>query len=148
MKHFLLIWFIVLASVACDRPAHVLPVNNTGQIQSATPSPIITVDSAYENRASNISVEGQGTMVKVLADDTNGSRHQKFLVNVANGKTLLFAHNLDLAPRVENIKIGDQISFRGEYVYNPKGGVIHWTHKDTLGEHVTEWIKHNDKTYE
>jgi hypothetical protein len=148
MKHILLIWFIVLASVACDRPTHVLPVNNTEQAQSATPSTIITVDSAYENRSSNISVEGQGTVVKVLADDDNGSRHQKFLVKVASGKILLFAHNIDLAPRIENIKIGDQISFRGEYVFNPKGGVIHWTHKDPRGEHVDGWIKYNDKTYE
>jgi hypothetical protein len=150
MKHFLLIWFIVLASVACDRATPALPVNNTEQAQSGTPSanPIITVDSAYENRASNISVEGQGTVVKVLADDTNGSRHQKFLVKVASGKTLLFAHNIDLAQRVEDIKIGDQISFRGEYVFNPKGGVIHWTHKDPRGKHVAGWIKHNDKTYQ
>jgi hypothetical protein len=148
MKHFLLIWFIVLASVACDRPTHVLPVNNTEQVQSATPSTIITVDSAYETRSSNISVEGQGAVVKVLADDTNGSRHQKFLVKVASGIILLFTHNIDLAPRVVNIKIGDPITFRGEYVFNPKGGVIHWTHKDPRGEHVTGWIKHNDKTYE
>lgn len=107
-----------------------------------------SVDELYAAKASDVAVEDSGKVVKLLADDNKGSRHQKFLVKVASGKTLLFAHNIDLAPRIDEIQVGDEISFRGEYVYNPKGGVVHWTHHDPKGRHHAGWIKLNGKTYE
>ncbi len=102
----------------------------------------------YAAKKSNAQIEDSGTVAKILADDNRGSRHQKFLVKVATGQTLLFAHNIDLAPRVDAINVGDTIEFRGEYEYNPKGGVVHWTHKDPRGKHYAGWILHNGKRYE
>lgn len=160
MKKLFVILLIAFASAACDRSAHTAPASRPEQTearlqaevrlqaQAARTNPNASIEAAYENRASNIDVEGQGIVVKLLMDDNNGSRHQKFLVKIANGKTLLFAHNIDLAPRVADIKIGDEVTFRGEYVFNPKGGIIHWTHKDARNEHVAGWIKHNGKTYQ
>lgn len=154
MKKLLLALLIVFTSVACDRAVHTAPANRSEQTEvrqqarAASANPNASIEAAYENRASNIDVEGQGIVVKLLADDNNGSRHQKFLVKIASGKTLLFAHNIDLAPRIEDIKIGDEVTFRGEYVFNPKGGVIHWTHHDPRGEHVAGWITHNGQKYE
>jgi hypothetical protein len=154
IQKLLLILLFAITSVACDRTAYTVPVNKSEQAEvQAQPvtgdaHSILSVDSAYEDRLSNVSIEGQGMVVKILADDNNGSRHQKFLVKIANGKTLLFAHNIDLALRIEDIKIGDEVTFRGEYVFNPKGGVIHWTHHDPRGEHVAGWIKHNGQKYE
>ena len=87
-------------------------------------------------------------MKKLLADDNKGSRHQKFLVTISDEQTLLFAHNIDLAPRLDALAVGDALSFRGEYVYNPKGGVMHWTHHDPQGGNKVGWIKHNGKVYE
>ena len=110
---------------------------------------------AFKHKKSDIFVEGAGVVKKLLADDNKGSRHQKFLVSISPEQTLLFAHNIDLAPRVENLQVGDEVAFKGEYVYNPKGGVIHWTHKNPQGEIRTPqgetkagWIKHNGKIYE
>ena len=103
---------------------------------------------AFKHKKSDIFVEGAGVVKKLLADDNKGSRHQKFLVSISPEQTLLFAHNIDLAPRVENLKIGDAMTFKGEYVYNPKGGVMHWTHHDPDGNQQGGWIKHNGKTYE
>ena len=110
---------------------------------------------AFKHKKSDIFVEGSGVVKKLLADDNKGSRHQKFLVSISPEQTLLFAHNIDLAPRVENLQIGDTVVFKGEYVYNPKGGVIHWTHKNPQGEIRTPqletkagWIKHNGKIYQ
>lgn len=103
---------------------------------------------AFKNKKSDIFVEGSGIVKKLLADDIKGSRHQKFLVSISPEQTLLFAHNIDLAPRIENLKIGDPVTFNGEYVYNPKGGVMHWTHKDPDGGIKAGWIKHNGKIYE
>ena len=102
----------------------------------------------YSAKISDAQVQDNGKVVKILADDNRGSRHQKFLVRIASGQTLLFAHNIDLAPRIDDIQVGDFISFRGEYVYNPKGGVVHWTHLDPQGRHFGGWIKHNGNTYQ
>jgi hypothetical protein len=107
----------------------------------------VSVVQAFERKQSNVWVEGSGSVKKLLADDTNGSRHQKFLVSISDRQTLLFAHNIDLAPRLDELKVGDTVAFKGEYIYNPKGGVLHWTHHDPDG-HNSGWIKYNGKTYE
>ncbi|MGZ8271201.1 MAG: DUF3465 domain-containing protein [Methylophilus sp.] len=107
-----------------------------------------SVKQAFERKQSNVWVEGSGSIKKLLVDDNNGSRHQKFLVSVSDKQTLLFAHNIDLAPRLDTLQVGDTIDFRGEYVYNPKGGVVHWTHRDPQGGIEAGWIKYNGKTYE
>lgn len=134
-------------SVTSDLAANDVPVN-----VEVSNSALI---EAFKHKKSDIFVEGAGVVKKLLADDNKGSRHQKFLVSVSPEQTLLFAHNIDLAPRVENLKIGDAVVFKGEYVYNPKGGVMHWTHKDPQGENKKHqdkqsggWIKHNGKIYE
>ena len=45
-------------------------------------------------------VEATGVVEKVLPDDTEGSPHQKFIVRLPTGHTVLIAHNIELAPRV------------------------------------------------
>jgi len=102
---------------------------------------------AYANRRGDIQVEGRGRVVKVLRDDTDGSRHQRFIVELGSGQTVLISHNIDLAPRVEGLRAGDEVTFFGEYEWNPQGGVIHWTHHDPAGRHVDGWIRHRGKTY-
>ena len=102
---------------------------------------------AFASRASDIQVEGEGAVIRVLPDDLNGSRHQRFIVQLASGQTLLITHNIDIAPRVDGLDEGDSVRFNGEYVWNEKGGVIHWTHHDPGGRHVSGWLMHNGKTY-
>jgi hypothetical protein len=114
---------------------------------SATDSSRILGD-AYSQRASNLQVEGNGVVSRVLTDDNNGSRHQRFILTLASGQTLLVAHNIDLAPRVASIAPGDRVDFFGEYEWNAQGGVIHWTHKDPQGRHVAGWLRHNGRTYQ
>ena len=106
------------------------------------------IGSAFATGASNIQVEGEGTVIRVLPDDLNGRRHQRFLVQLASRQTLLITHNIDIAPRVDELEAGDSVRFNGEYVWNEKGGVIHWTHHDPQGRHVSGWIKHKGKTYQ
>lgn len=106
-----------------------------------------SIGRAFATRASGIKVEGEGTVLRVLPDDLNGSRHQRFIVELASGQTLLIAHNIDIAPRIDGLEAGDSVRFYGEYVWNAKGGVIHWTHRDPLGKHVSGWLVHNGKTY-
>ncbi len=104
----------------------------------------------YKNKQSNVWVEGSGEVIKLLKDDTRGSQHQRFLVKLSmrEKQTLLFAHNIDLAPRINSLQVGDTITFKGEYEYNPKGGVVHWTHHDPDGDIAGGWIKHEGTVYE
>jgi hypothetical protein len=93
-------------------------------------------------------MQGRGTVTRVLADDNDGDRHQRFILRLDSGQTLLIAHNIDLAPRVAGLKEGDVVEFNGGYEWNDKGGVIHWTHKDPRGQHVAGWLKHQGRTYQ
>ena len=103
---------------------------------------------AFEQRQNDLQVRGQGVVVKVLSDDNKGSRHQRFILKLDNNQTLLVAHNIDLAPRVANLRSGDTVEFFGEYEWTERGGVIHWTHHDPGGRHVGGWLKLQGKTYE
>jgi hypothetical protein len=103
---------------------------------------------AYKNHQSNVQVKGSGKVIRILCDDNQGSRHQKFILKLSSGNTILIAHNIDLAPRINSISKGDTVQFHGEYEWNKKGGVVHWTHKDPNGHHAGGWLKHNGKTYQ
>ncbi len=107
-----------------------------------------SVTTAFERRKSDVQVEGKGIVTRVLSDDHEGSRHQRFIVQLASGQTVLIQHNIDLAPRVADLKEGDTISFFGEYVWNEQGGLVHWTHNDPAGKHVGGWIRRNGKIYQ
>ncbi|CAH1588921.1 conserved exported hypothetical protein [Vibrio owensii] len=103
---------------------------------------------AYQSQQSDVQVRGSGVVIRVLGDDNVGSRHQKFILKLESRQTLLVAHNIDLAPRVANLNVGDRIEFNGEYEWNSKGGVLHWTHHDPQGRHEGGWLKHNGRTYQ
>ena len=93
-------------------------------------------------------VEASGVVERVLPDDNSGSRHQRFIVRLASGQTLLIAHNIDIAPRVADLARNDTVSFSGIYETNDKGGMVHWTHHDPSGRHPAGWIEHNGHRYQ
>ena len=103
---------------------------------------------AFKNRKSKVQVEGSGTVARVLSDDNTGSRHQKFLLRLASGQSLMVAHNIDLAKRIPGLKAGDRVDFCGVYEWNEQGGVIHWTHHDPDRKHAAGWLRHNEKVYQ
>jgi hypothetical protein len=106
------------------------------------------LEQAYENRQSDLQVRGSGTVTRILSDDNKGSRHQRFILKLPSGQTLLIAHNIDIAPRIPSLSKGERIEFYGEYEWNNKGGVIHWTHRDPDGKHPGGWLKHRGRTYQ
>lgn len=106
-----------------------------------------SIGRAFASRANNIQVEGAGTVIRLLSDDLDGPRHQRFIIQLPSEQTLLISHNIDIAPRIAGLEVGDSVRFNGEYVWNEKGGVIHWTHHDPRGRHVAGWVIHNGRTY-
>ena len=101
---------------------------------------------AIERRQSEVWVETAATVRRILRDDTRGSQHQRFLVDVA-GNSVLVAHNIDLAPRVP-LREGQVIALRGRFEWNDKGGVLHWTHHDPDGRLVGGWIRADGESYQ
>ena len=115
-------------------------------------SPTIQTESASSGRlgaeASHTQIQGAGIVSRILPDDDAGIRHQRFILRLQSGQTLLVAHNIDLAPRIDDLKEGDTVEYSGEYEWNPKGGVVHWTHRDPSGRHVAGWLKHDGRLFQ
>jgi len=106
------------------------------------------ISDLYKNKKSDVQVSGSGVVVKVLPDDNDGIRHQKFILRLENGITLLVAHNIDLAPRLESLIESEIVEFNGEYEWNSKGGVIHWTHRDPNNRHIGGWLVYQGRKYQ
>jgi hypothetical protein len=139
----LLLVFYLVRSRDANVPPGSLPSSpgphpSTDQSSPADGGAAIT--DLFRSRRSNVEVETGARVVRLLPDDRQGSPHQRFLVRVAGGTTVLVAHNLELAPRV-SLMPGDSVELRGEYEWNEKGGVIHWTHPDPDGRHEGGWIR-------
>jgi len=123
--------------------------NNPAVIPSFTEESVRAdqaITDAYQNRLSDIQVSGSGKVSRILRDDNEGSRHQRFILRLSSGQTLLI--NIDLAPKINTLQEGDVVQFFGEYEWNSKGGVVHWTHHDPGGSHVSGWLKHDGRKYE
>ena len=121
------------------------PATRTSTAQSSSSNALQT---AFNEKKSGVQVQGEGVVSKLLADDNEGSRHQRFILALSSGQTILVAHNIDLAPRIATLKSGDSVAFNGVYEWNTKGGVVHWTHHDPGGRHQAGWLKHAGQTYQ
>jgi len=93
-------------------------------------------------------VTGSGMVIRILSDDNDGDRHQRFILELGSGQTLLVAHNTDLAPRISSLSTGDTVEFFGVYETNAQGGVVHWTHHDPQGRHIAGWLEHKGRRYQ
>nr|WP_269844946.1 DUF3465 domain-containing protein [Tichowtungia aerotolerans] len=106
------------------------------------------ISNAFHDKQSGIQVAGAGTVIRILPDDTEGRRHQRFILKLASGQTILIAHNIDLAPKIKSLKTGDVILFCGIYEWSSKGGTVHWTHHDPEGNHINGWLKKGSQIYQ
>ncbi len=104
------------------------------------------VEAAYAAKRSGVWVEINGRIKRMLPDDNEGSRHQRFILELDSGHTVLVAHNIDLAKRVP-VYTDDRIDLRGRFEWNDRGGVIHWTHHDPDGSGPEGWIRAHGKLY-
>jgi hypothetical protein len=147
MRKLLILVVLVVAGYAALTQYRQIPPTGGGVagVESAGDAALVR---AIESRASGVQLHGEGKVIKVLPDDNHGSRHQRFILKLQSGQALLIAHNIDLAPRINSLKKGDMVAFHGEYEWNSKGGVIHWTHNDPGGRHVAGWLRHEGRIYQ
>ena len=98
-------------------------------------------DDLVTRKISHVQVKGEGVITSILNDDTIGHRHQRFVLQLAPQKTVLVLNNIDTAPRLENLYLGDKVAFYGEYIWNRHGGCIHRTHPDPAGKFADGYVK-------
>lgn len=120
---------------------------SSAALPNASIHPEETLLRAFENQQEDFWVEASGQVTRLLPDDLEGSRHQRIIVALDSGQTLLIAHNIDIALRLAAVSVGDRLRFRGEYVWNARGGVIHWTHRDPDGSSAGGWLEWNGRRF-
>ena len=133
-------------------PDHATPRDAATAARPASPAGgadvyAVEVQRAFERRQSGVMLTAAGDVQRVLSDDREGSPHQRFIIRFPSGHTVLVAHNIDLAPRIAGLEVGDTVRLRGQYEWNEKGGVIHWTHRDTRGKREGGWVRHEGTVY-
>jgi hypothetical protein len=128
-----------------DSPLAVDAPQSSGDTPAAVDGSL-RIAKAFRDKSSGVSSEGTATVERLLTDDNESPRHQRMILRLSNGMTVLVAHNIDIAPRVP-VSEGDTITYRGQYEWNEKGGVIHWTHRDPRGRHPAGWISYRGQIY-
>lgn len=101
---------------------------------------------AYRTADTGNWIEDTGVVRRLLSDDNDRVRHQRFVVRLVGGQTLLIAHNVDIARRIP-VGIGDRVRFRGMYEWNDLGGLVHWTHHDPHGIEDGGWVRFRTRDY-
>ena len=145
MKKLVLVLIALIVVVTIPNMRQGIGTDSDSSSAVVAQRPAATTDTPWR---SGSQVNGSGTVVRILSDDNDGSRHQRFILEVSAGRTVLIAHNIDLAPRVSSLSQGDTVSFFGQFETNDRGGIIHWTHKDPQGRHVDGWLEHAGHRYQ
>jgi hypothetical protein len=134
----------VIILAVCAAAATPYFVNSSGPAAATD----LAIEQAFVDRRSKLQVGATGTVTRMLSDDNDGARHQRFVLELESGHTVLIVHNIDLAPRIDELRRGDRVSFFGEYEWNEQGGVIHWTHHDPARRHIDGWLEYDGLRYE
>ncbi len=100
----------------------------------------------FDKRDTGNWIEVTGFVRRLLSDDNDGSRHQRFIIDIGDRNTLLIAHNIDLVKRVP-LGIGDRVHVRGMYEWNDLGGLVHWTHDDPHGVEDGGYVRYRTRYY-
>lgn len=117
-----------------------------GMISGQSYNKPLSIDDLYNNRISNVVITVSGEIIKKLPDDNKGDRHQRFIIR-SGSYSILVAHNLDVSERIPAV-IGDKVTIKGEYEWNEKGGILHWTHRDKKNKHENGWIIFKNNKYQ
>jgi hypothetical protein len=108
------------------------------------------VCGAYQSARSHVEVVAGGNVTRVLGTQPGvSSAHEGFLMrlNSSCDVTIRVEANIDFTGQFPLVT-GDAVVVKGEYEYYPRGGVIHWTHRDPRGRHEGGYIQTGGKIYD
>ena len=86
----------------------------------------------YAQKQSNTMVEFEGRVDRILADDNDGSRHQRFILKLDNGHTVLAYSAGKMSKHKIRVLVGDRVSVELS-PYDLSRGRITYRHKTTSG---------------
>lgn len=107
------------------------------------------VCAAYSAQRSGVEVVAQGRITRVLGiQPGRTSPHEGFLLRLDSGCALVVRVevNTDLTGAIP-LSLSERVLVKGEYEYYPRGGVIHWTHRDPRGRHENGYVSANGTMY-
>ncbi|CAN5615256.1 hypothetical protein BH10BDE1_BH10BDE1_08680 [soil metagenome] len=128
---FAAILMVLLASVAVHAGSSA-PSYPAGQMA------LIQTQEAH--KGANFIEVADVTVTQLLPDDTFGSRHQKWVVQLSNGREVACVYNIDVTPKIP-LKVGDIISLGGQFIYDRDGGLLHWLHEDGRGHRPNGYVE-------
>lgn len=102
---------------------------------------------AYVNKKSGMMAEVQGQVTRLIMDEDESAREQKFVIHAISGQSLMVTHDLSRSDRVP-VATGDEVIVRGEYVWTEPGGMLIWTTRDSGSGDRHGWIDHKGERYD
>jgi hypothetical protein len=104
-------------------------------------------EDALRYRQTGFMAEVDGTVARILMDDKEDQRNQKFTIRLTNGQMVLVIHDQEAAGRVP-VSVGDTVLVRGEYVWTETGGTLRHTQRDYSARRLHGWIDHQGERYD
>jgi hypothetical protein len=146
----LLVGWVKLAGA--PEPSGLEPAGSPAQVAAIEPldaesdGGAASIEAAMAARAEAQPVQVRGIVKRVLPDERETPRRQRFMIELAGGRMLQIAHDLELGTRVP-VELGDEVELAGEYQWNNRGGLVHWTHRDPSGQRAGGWIRCKGSDY-
>lgn len=108
------------------------------------------VCDAAARGASHVEVTASGTVVRVLGVARGRSdAHEGFLMRVECAQPVIVRVEANTSfTGTFALQRGTNASVKGEYETDPRGGVIHWTHRDPRGRHPDGYVRVGGATYQ
>ena len=108
--------------------------------------------AAWRDGRSHVEVTLGGSVARILGTRVGPSgAHEGFLLHLAGaegrGLTVRVETNVDLTGPVP-LREGEAVEVRGEYVFDPRGGLVHYTHRDPRGHHLAGYVLADGKLYQ
>lgn len=110
------------------------------------------VYDAWRTGRSHVEVTLDGSVARMLGMRVGRSgTHEGFLVHLTGGDghglTVRVEDNIDLTGPIP-LAEGESVEVRGEYIFDPEGGIVHYTHRDHHYHHVAGYVLAGGKFYQ
>ncbi len=93
MKNWIWIALVVGAIIGYQHWQQQTPVKTDAPSHAAASADTdAKLQAAFDGRQSNLQIRGSGVVSKTLPDDNKGSRHQRFILKLANGQINIVRH--------------------------------------------------------
>jgi hypothetical protein len=109
------------------------------------------VYDAWRAQRSNVEVTASGAVARIFGTRLGRSgEHEGFLLHLrgaaGHGLTVRVEDNVDITGPIQ-LQTGDDVEVRGEYIFDPSGGIVHYTHHDPRGHHSSGYVKVRGRLY-